>query len=276
MPSSSLAVTLSLPYGPHPDLALDLMVPQEADGRSLVICIHGGWWHLGSHHDLRGLTLALAEHGYPAASIGFRPIAAPGTNPGPEHARGGLDILSDLQVGVTKAIEEASILGWNGRGIVLLGSGSGSLLALLLAHRMTVDRKGTARVRACVAAGVTPSLDHHDGWAAALGAVIDRFAGRDRHALSPLHQSPGGYPALLLLHGDKDVDVPAILAQKFHQKVAVANEASQFHLLAGPGHHFVESPFSPNGRLAMDRLLPFLAEHAQEPVASNEPLFGRA
>ncbi len=271
MPSTTISASLSLAYGPHPDLALDAVVPADSDSRSLVICIHGGWWHQGSHHDLRALCLALAEHGHPAASIGFRPLAAPGSNPEGHQARSGADCLSDVLVGVTKAMEEAAILGWNGRGIVLLGSGSGSLLALLAAHRLSTERTTGGRVRAAIACGVTPSLDHHDGWAPALGTIMDRFAGRDRHALSPLHQSPGGYPTLLLLHGDKDPDCPPALAQKFHQKVAAANESSQIALLAGPGHHFLESPFSANGRIAMEKILPFLAEHGVEsPDASVE------
>jgi pimeloyl-ACP methyl ester carboxylesterase len=263
-----LSAALSVSFGHHPELKLDAFVPENGvEGQALVVGIHGGWWHQGHHQDLRACCLALAEHGHPSATIGFRSIAGPTANPGPEHARNGMDILSDVMVGITKAAEEATLLGWGGRSVVLLGSGSGSLIALLAAHRLSTDRslRATApRIRAVIACGVTPSLDNHDGWAVALAPVMDRFAGRDRHALSPLHQSPGGFPAALLLHGDKDPDVPVMLAQRFHQRIAPANEGSHLHVLAGLGHHFIEQPQSLGGRTALERILPFLTEHGRD------------
>ncbi len=266
-----VTAALSVPYSTGAEQAFDVFVPDTVGGleasqtRALVVCLHGGWWHQGHHQDLRGLCLALAEHGWPSATVGFRQVAAPGANPLPDQARSGIDQIQDILTALPKVCEEAALLGWNGSTVVVLGSGSGSLLALVVASRLTLDRKPNVRVRACIAAGVTPSLDHSDGWAAGLGAAIDRFAGRDRHALSPLHLTPHGFPALLLLHGDKDVDIPAALAHKFHQRIAGADESSSLHVLAGPGHHFVEHPLSANGRLAMDCILPFLAEHAVEP-----------
>ncbi len=260
-----IAVSLGLSYGTSPEQAFDVVIPERANARALVVCLHGGWWHQGHHQDLRATCLALAEQGWPSATLGFRQLAPPGANPGPEHARGGNDLVQDLLTGLPKVVEEAALLGWTGSTVVLLGSGSGSLLALVAAHRLTLDRKPPVRIRACIAAGVTPSLDHNDGWAPALAAAIDRFAGRDRHALSPLHLTPHGYPALLLLHGDKDVDVPAVLAQKFHQKIVAADEPCTIQVLAGLGHHFIESPFSANGRLGLERILAFLAEHGTEP-----------
>lgn len=262
-----ISASLAVRYGQVPEQSFDVVVPEPGAPRALVLCVHGGWWHQGHHQDLRAFGLALAEHGWASASIGFRQLAQPGANPGPEHARGGADILADVLAAIPKAIEEAAILGWNGTSVVLLGSGSGSLLALLAASKLTLERKPGVRIRACIAAGVTPSLDHGDGWAPALAATIDRFAGRDRHALSPMHLTAHGFPPLLLLHGDKDVDVPAVLAQKLHQKVVAADEPSEIQVLAGPGHHFIESPFSPNGRLAMERILPFLDAQGTEPTA---------
>lgn len=261
-----VSASLSVAYAAHPETAFDVVVPEVREGRALVVCLHGGWWHQGHHHDLRAFCLALAEHGWASASIGTRLLASPGANPGPEHARSGQDLLADILTALPKVVEEAALLGWSGNSIVLLGSGSGSLLALVAASRLTLERKPGIRVRACIAAGVTPSLDHGDGWAPGLAAAIDRFAGRDRHALSPMHLTPHGFPALLLVHGDKDIDVPAALAQKLHQRIVTADETSEITVLAGPGHHFIESPLSPNGRLGMERILPFLAVHGVEPV----------
>ena len=263
----SISVSLAVRYDQHPEQAFDVMVPDSsAEARALVICLHGGWWHQGHHQDLRALALALAEQGWASASVGFRQLAAPGANPGPEHAKSGTEVVADVLLALPLVVEEARLLGWNGTSVVLLGSGSGSLVALVAASRLTLDRKPSVRVRAAIAAGVTPSLDHNDGWAPALGATIDRFAARDRHTLSPLHFTAHGFPPLLLLHGDKDVDYPAALAQKFHLKLAAADESSAIHILAGAGHHFVESPFSPVGRMALERIVAFLNENAVEPA----------
>lgn len=262
-----VTASLSIPYtAANPEQSFDVFIPEDVGGKALVVAIHGGWWHQGHHQDLRAFCLALTEHGWPAATVGFRQMAPPGANPGPEHARSGIDVIQDVIAALPKISEEAALLGWDGSSIVLLGSGSGSLTALVAASRLTLERKPGVRVRACIACGVTPSLDHGDGLAPALAATVDRFAGRDRHTLSPVHLTAHGFPPLLLLHGDKDVDVPAALVQRLHMKVAGAEESSTIHILAGLGHHFIESPFSPAGKLAMERILPFLAEHAIEPA----------
>ncbi len=264
-----VTASLSIPYtadAANSEQSFDVFIPEGAGSKALVVAIHGGWWHQGHHQDLRAFCLALAEHGWPAATVGFRQLAAPGANPGSEHARSGVEVVQDVITALPKIVEEAALLGWDGASIVLVGSGSGSLTALVAASRLTLERKAGVRVRACIACGVTPSLDHADGFAPALAAAIDRFAGRDRHTLSPLHLTAHGYPPLLLLHGDKDVDVPAALVQKLHMKVAAAEESSTIQVLAGLGHHFIESPFSPAGKQAIERILPFLTEHGIEPA----------
>jgi len=133
-----------------------------------------------------------------------------------------------------------------------------------MAHQL-VQERSPIRVRAVVACGLTPSLDHNDGWAPALAKHIDQFAGGNRHALSPLHLKPEGFPSVLTLHGDQDVDVPAKVAQKFHQRQAGAGEDSRLMVLAGAGHHFMEHPYAPVGRTAIEHLWPFLAEVGVEP-----------
>jgi pimeloyl-ACP methyl ester carboxylesterase len=249
-------IELSRPYGAHPAQRYDVVVPDDRGRRSLVVCFHGGWWHQGHHYDLRALMLLLAEHGHPAATLGVRPLGDGG-------ARQGTDLVADARHGLEKIVEDAQLAGYDG-GVVLLGSGSGSLTALVAAHQ-SAQEKSPVRVRAVVACGLTPSLDHNDGWAPALGKFIDQFAGGNRHALSPLHLNPDGFPPILSLHGDQDVDVPAKLAQRFHQRQVAAGEDSRLMVLAGAGHHFLEHPYAPAGRTALDHLWPFLAEAGIEP-----------
>lgn len=267
-----LNATLSVPSGPLPAQRVDVFVPQESADRPLVVCFHGGWWHAGGHADLRALCLILAEHGWPCATVGMRHLAVAGGNTS-DTGRNGTDLTDDAAAGMAKAVEEARLLGWNGNGIVTLGSGSGSLTALVLAHRSGKETKAGVPVRATIACGLTPSLDHHDGWAQALTKTIDQFAGSQRHALSPIHLKPEHYPPVLILHGDADVDVPAKLAQRFHQRLVEAGEPSQIAILAGVAHHFLEHPLQPAGRAAVEHLLPFLQGLVAPPVQSAEEWF---
>jgi acetyl esterase/lipase len=248
---------LKLPYGPHPRTQFDLIVPEGAEDSALVICLHGGWWTHGRHEDLRAFCLALAEQGLPSATIDFRPLG--------EGARHGQDILDELRGAIDKVLEEAAVCGLDGRSLVLLGSGSGSLLALLLAAQLGTDPK--LRVRACIACGVTPSLDHADVAAPHALKAVDQFAGSQRHALSPITLRPDGFPPLLLLHGDSDGEIPAKVVHRFHMRVVEGGEPSQYAVLTGVGHQFIEQPHERAGKAAMERILPFLREVAPNPAA---------
>jgi len=66
----ALTAFTDLPYGHHIRQALDLFVPARADDAVTVVCVHGGWWSAGHHHDLRSFALHLAELGYPTATVG--------------------------------------------------------------------------------------------------------------------------------------------------------------------------------------------------------------
>jgi acetyl esterase/lipase len=253
---------LNLPSGshPHPRNLSDLFVPDGSDASALVVCLHGGWWSQGRHEELRAFCLALAEQGIPSASVGFRPLEPP---------RHGEELLGELTVAITRILEEAALCGLDGRSLILLGSGSGSLLALVLASQLSQDPK--LRVRAVVACGVTPSLDHADGIAPSLVKHIDQFAGASRHALSPLHLRPETFPPVLLVHGDSDTEVPAKTVQRLHQRLIDAGESSTLAVLSQVGHQFLEAPYEREGRAALERILPFLRDHLLGPVADETP-----
>jgi len=246
---------LNLPYGSHPRQHSDLFVPAGAERSALVIGLHGGWWQHGRHEELRLLCLALAEQGIPAATLDFRPL---------ESSRHGEQVVEELTVAVTRILEESALAGLDGRSLILLGSGSGSLLALVLASRLTANP--ALRVRGVVACGVTPSLDHGDGLAPALLAHVDQFAGSQRHALSPMHLRPESFPPLLLVHGDADPEVSARSVQRFHQRQIEAGESSTLAVLSLASHQFLEQPYERDGRAGLERILPFVREQGARPV----------
>jgi acetyl esterase/lipase len=254
MTSAAVTCLLKSPTGGHPKAAFDLFVPTGGAVQALVACFAGGWWTADRHEDLRLFCLALAEAGFACAAIGHPALG--------DGARNGQDIVDECRAGVVRALEECALLGGDGKSLVTLGSGSGSLLALVLAAQLGQDPK--LRVRACVAAGVTPTLDHADGLPIALLKTIDQFAGGQRHALSPMHLRADHFPPLLLLHGDGDQDIPAKTANRFHMKIIEAGEASSLAVLTGLGHQFIEHPQDRGGRAALERIVPFLQEHTRQ------------
>jgi len=249
----------AVPYGAHPRQAFDLFVPEDADGRATVVCMHGGWWSQGHHHDLRLTALHLAEQGIPTATLGHRLLG--------DGARGGQDIVDDLRAGLAKLVDEAGLLDASTRNVVLLGSGSGSLFALALGALSHLEPKFPVRVRAVVACGVTPSIDPWEGCPLAMTRVLHAVAAGHGHQWNPPTLKAEAFPPLLLLHGDADAEVPAKSAAKLHQRVIDAGEESAFAVLTGVGHQFIENPYDRAGKDAMDRIVPFLHEHVPAAMA---------
>ncbi|HYE04730.1 MAG TPA: prolyl oligopeptidase family serine peptidase [Planctomycetota bacterium] len=255
-----LHVVTDRTYGPHPRQQFDVFIPEGADNCATVVCVHGGWFSAGHHHDLRSLAFVLAERGYACAPISIRHLA---------DVRGGADLVDDVCIAARKALEESSLLGGSPRTLVLLGSGSGSLPALAAAQRLGEDRK--LRVRAAIACGVTPSADAWDGCPPAIARVVQQYGAGHADALGPMTMPADRFPPLLLLHGDQDAEVPAKLAHKLHMRVIEAGEDSQLAVLAGVGHHFIDSAHGL--RAAGERIAAFLAEQVNEPQA--EPVIDR-
>lgn len=248
-----ITATLSLPYGAHARQRVDVAVPDDAGG-SLLCCIGGGWWADGRCEAGRGFALAAAERGLAVASLGHRPLG--------DGARTGDEVLADLADAAIKAFEEAAVLGFGGRSIVLLGHASGSLAAFDLQQRLA----RRAQVRGIIACGVLATLTHDAGTAAAHVAACDRFAMGRHKDLSPLHREAIGLPPVLLLHGEADREIPASQAQSLHDRLAAAGETVQLAVLPGAGHRFAEDALGTHLRPALDRIAAFLAEHAREPA----------
>jgi acetyl esterase/lipase len=257
-----LTAFTDLPFGHHIRQSLDLFVPARADDAITVVCVHGGWWSAGHHHDLRAFALHLAELGFPAATVGHRFLG--------NDVKGGQEIVDDVRAAAQRAVEEASLLGADPASVVLLGSGSGSLVALAAAHQMIADRACRLRVRAAIACGVTPSLEPWDGCPIALTKALHAFAAGRETSLSPIDLAADAFPPLLLLHGDADAEVPAKAAAKLHARVADTGEISVHATIAGVGHQFIEQPFDRQARQAVDRIVPFLTEHTARPTVPVE------
>lgn len=266
---TDLRAALSSSYGDQPRQRFDLFVPDRPVADALLVCVHGGWWSSNppfgkaqSHEDLRPFCCHLAENGLACAAVSLRNLKE-------QFARNGSDLVADVVNGTKRAIEEANLLGLPRAGVILLGSGSGSLPALVAAHRLVHD--GTETVRGVICAGVTPSLDPADGMSAALRTVADQFAGDERGRLSPLQLLPDGFPLCLLLHGDSDSEVPPKLAARFGEHLSRAGEALAPVLIPGGHHQLVETVHDRPARAAIAAIGDFV--RAQGRLGSEPCLF---
>lgn len=256
-----ISTILGSAFGPHARQRYDLFVPQAKTSPVLVACVHGGGWSAGRREDLRLLALHLAEHGHAAACIGHRLLN--------DGAKNGQELCEDVRQGVERAVEEAATLGASGRSVVLLGSGAGTLPALVAAWQLA--SAGKLAVRGVIACGVHPTLEPWDHCAPATAKLFDQFAAGHRHQLSPMELEPRHFPPVLLVHGDSDPEVPAKQVTRLHSRLVDAGETSTLAILSGLGHQVLEHPAERGGKLALERILPFLAEHAKEP--DSERLF---
>jgi acetyl esterase/lipase len=258
---TALYASLDLPYAAHPAQRYDLFMPDSRQNRPVIVCFHGGWWNHGRHQDLRAFCLHLAELGQNCATVGIRQFGA-----GAQH---GQDIIDDAKAGIAKVAEEVAMADTHATSLFLLGTGSGSLIAMVAAAQLA--QSSNLRLCGVIACGVSPSLETWDGCNPALGRTLDQFAAGHRLELNPLSLTPSALPPLLLLHGDEDTEVPAKLVQRLHARMVEAGESSTLAFLSGLGHQFIEQPFERGGKAAIERILPFIDEHAW--VQERERLF---
>lgn len=256
-----ISAVLQSPYGQHPRQRYDLFIPQSRTPPVLVVCIHGRDWTAGSAEDMRPLALVLAEKGFASACVGYRLLSD-----GVSH---GTALCDDVRTGIEHAVEEAAVLGASARSVIVLGSGSGSLIALIAAWQLAQRR--TLSVRGVIACGVLPTLTPWERCSPAVAKLYDQFAGNDRHLLNPMTVDAQGFPPALLIHGDSDPEVPVALVTQLHARLTEAGDQSNLAILSGLGHNALENPTDKSGRMALERIFPFLTEHARE--AADESFF---
>jgi len=246
-PPISVATTLASPfaaeeavlahrdqsYGGHEDTRrrFDIHLPNAcaAGGLPLVVWIAGDDWRGGSRADCP--LVWLVERGYAVASIDYRPSTA-ALFPAQ---------LDDCRAALATLAREAEIWGIDPGRICVVGRGAGGHLAALvaLADPPAGDAVEVAAACAVAAPAHLPSLDP----AAQTAAAAGRFVGGPlvelrevAQAASPLAHVSADDPPLLIVHGDRDADVPTAQAVGLDRALHAAGTDSRLVLLDATGH----------------------------------------
>ncbi len=242
-----IAATVNVAYGDHPARRLDVFAPEAGEQVPAVLCFAGGRWEHDGRLAMRPLALSLAEHGFPAAAVGVRTLA---------QAGGGTNLLRDAVAACRAALDEASILGAHHRVVHLLGSGTGSLTALVVARELLAT--GTIGVRSVICCGPLPTSRPWPGCEPVLAERLDAFAGDDPTARDPLSADPAGFPPVCSIRSQASTCLPEATLTAFHEALRAADQLERIRVLDGLPHRFAETPHDPASAPAIEQVLAWL------------------
>jgi acetyl esterase/lipase len=259
---------------------IDLVVPRTGGPHPVVVCLHGGAWKFGSRKELskppkkpdpqadpRCFLDRLAEHGFAAASVGYR-LAPKDKFPAQ---------IADVKAAIRYLRTHAATLNLDPHRLAVMGFSAGGHLAALV---------GTA--------SDCPEFDPglYSDQSDRVCCVVDFFGptdlrlyrdspGLDRAYIIPLlgqsedicyaRASPLEYitrhaPPFLIVHGTADLIVPIIHSEQLHQKLLAAGVKSEFMPVKGEGHGWS----GPAAEKTWSATIRFLKDHLQHPIAGPE------
>jgi acetyl esterase/lipase len=211
------------------EVKLDLALPEGPGPFPLILCIHGGGWHVGDKSKFTSMIENMARHGYVAASINYR-LAPKVRFPAPlEDTKAALRFLKqraeEYRIDVTR--------------VGGTGESAGAHLAMLMAFTdaQRADRRDPAppdyRLQAIVnyygpvdltQCDCPPMVDYlwQKHFHESMQASLLKFLGSDDkngpkvQAASPIHYVGKDCPPVLTFHGTLDPVVPFHQAELLH------------------------------------------------------------
>jgi acetyl esterase/lipase len=200
------------------DLVLDIYVPSNVDAPPLVIYVHGGAWRFGTKED--GVPMEFVEAGFAVASLDFRQSSEDIDFPAMVH---------DIKAGVRFLRASAGDYGYDASKVAITGASSGAHLAQMvgvsnghselegnLGNHTSVSSDIQAIVSYFGASDLTTILSQSTPFGLnvrtpalelLLGALPEDDMGQAELA-SPVYHVDASDPPLLLLHGDRDPQMP--------------------------------------------------------------------
>jgi acetyl esterase/lipase len=222
------------------ELKLDLARPTKGEGPfPLVVCLHGGAWQIGHRSSEHSQLRLLAQHGYVAASVGYR-LA-------PKHRFPAQ--IEDARAAVRFLRAHAREHNIDPNRVAAVGGSAGGHLALLLG---LMD--GPGKVQAVV--NYSGPTDLRTWSATPQGDVLLKKVvnGRDTNGIledllgtsgrkaavvakaSPITHVDAKDPPVLTFHGTADPLVQAEQAKMLHEALKKAGVVEKLVLVEGAGH----------------------------------------
>jgi len=230
---------------PSGALRLDLMRPEGQGTFPLVVLIHGGGWVSGRRGELVHEQLMLASQGIASASVDYRLANAPETK-FPAAVR-------DVRCAVRFLRQHGKRFRIDPKRIVAMGPSSGGHLAAMLAAAGDdprfddpgcKSRDAGATVQGAVAFYAPLELRPFMGAGVPveilttfLGVNPQRRPRRAAHA-SPVTHLDARDPPFMLVHGEKDILVPASQSRAFKWALDHLGVPALHVEVAGAGHGF--------------------------------------
>lgn len=227
---------------PSGALLLDLYLPEKSPNRPLpvVVWIHGGGWKNGSKENCQ--LAWLAAEGYAVASIDYR-LSWAAKWPAQ---------LEDSRAAIRWLRTNATKYGFDPARLVVAGGSSGANLAGVVGTTTSpADEPVSTRVQAVIdfygasdmatmpvnvpGPGRTEADLATSNGAKLLGGIVRDRADLAR-TVSTLHLVSKDDPPFLIIHGDKDPQVPLEQSQRLHARLQETGVPSELIVLAGAGH----------------------------------------
>ncbi len=225
-------------------LAMDIAVPASSSAPPLLVWVHGGAWRSGDKDEV---PRAFAEHGFATASVNYR-LSTTARFPAAIH---------DVKAAIRFLRANAARFGYRADRIAIAGSSAGGHIAALvgvttgnreLEGTVGNDLSESSAVQAIVdyygASDLTTILDQStpfglgvrkpalEQWLGALPDAVPELAA----LASPVKHVDSSDPPLLLLHGDRDPQMPINQAHELEGAYEVLALDVTFDVVHGAGH----------------------------------------
>jgi acetyl esterase/lipase len=206
-------------YGDHPSQVCDLYRPAGDGPYDVAVLIHGGFWRARYGRDLEE-TLAhdLVARGWAAWNVEYRRLGEDGGWP---------EAFDDVCAAVRAQGDTA-------RRVVAIGHSAGGQLAVLAAQRL--------RLAGAVSQAGALDLDELSRLGTSDNVVNQLLEGTPeevphRYArASPRRRLPIGVP-LLLVHGERDDDVPVHVSREFAAAAREAGDDCELVVIDDESHY---------------------------------------